>query len=88
MKKIKFTILIGIFLILWYMIFFTTTFDLTYEYVRLKSGTEFRNQKVKWTNKNTNLVINDNDYSITQIDSISENPIRKKLPKKFKWLVR
>ena len=55
------------------------------DYVRLKSGKEFRNTKVARRSGGSSYEINGTFYSITQIDSISDNSITKYMPA---WMKR
>lgn len=72
MKKIftpKFTIAVVISLIMIYVINFTMVLMPTVEYVRLKSGKEFKNVKV--AKRGDNYEIDGKLYFVSQIDSMS-----------------
>jgi len=70
MKKYIIYVFFIIVFIFWYVIFFTQIFDLKYKYIKFKSGIEFKDQKVKWLNYNTELEINGIKYYERDLDSI------------------
>ena len=84
MKTFRFAVIVIAAALLIYIINFTSTMSPRYDYVKLRSGKEFRNVKVRWDHNS--VIIDSQKYGIEQLDSISESPIKKRLPDNLKWM--